>query len=150
MRITEFKKWANMLCPVIKSNTKGQSFICAAAHQNAAKQSQQTRKPTIVECDAGLVKYVVPIFVDEIFLGVASGCGLLPQDGEVEVFLIHKITDIDNTDIEILSKSINTMGQDKINSIIDFTQKEIERILQEFEQQRMVSDRLGVKSNLSL
>ena len=150
VRITNFKKWANMLCPVIKANSKGQSFICATAHQNAANQSRQTGKPAVVECDAGLVKYVVPIFLDEMFLGVAGGCGLLPQDGEVEVFLIHKVTDIDETDIEILSRSINTIGQDKIESIIDFTQKEIDRILQEFIQQRTSSDRFGLESNLSL
>ena len=149
IRITNFKKWANELCPAIKMNDKGQSFICSIAHQNAAKQSQQTKKPAIVECDAGLVKYVVPIFVDEIFLGVAGGCGLLPEDGEVEVFLIHKVTDIDNSDIEIMSKSINTIGQDKIYSLIDFTQKEIERILQGFVQQRITSDRFGVKCSLS-
>jgi len=125
-----------MLCPVVKANNKGQSFICSIAHQNAAKQSQQTKKPAIVECDAGLVKCVVPIFVGEIFLGVAGGCGLLPHGGEVEVFLIHKVTEIDNTDIEILSRSINTIEQDKINSIIDYTQQEIKRILQDFEQQR--------------
>ena len=125
-----------MLCPVIKANNKGQSFICSVAHQNAANQSRKTKRPAIVECDAGLVKYVVPIFVDEMFLGVVGGCGRLPQDGEVELFLIHKVTDIDNTDIEILARSINIMGQNKINSIIDFTQNEIERILQEFEQQR--------------
>lgn len=140
IRITDFKKWANILCPVIKANNKGQSFICSVAHQNAANQSQQTKKPAIVECDAGLVKYVVPIFIDEMFLGTAGGCGLLPQDGAVELFLIHKVTDIDNTEIEILDRSINTMGQDKINSIIAFTQKEIERILQDFKKQDAVSN----------
>lgn len=135
IRITDFNRWVNMLCPIVKANSKGQSFICSTAHQNAASQSQQTKKPAIVECDAGLVKCVVPIFVDEMFLGVASGCGLLPQSGEVEVYLIHKITDIDIKDIEILSRSINTIGQNKVNSIIDYTQQEIKRILQEFEQQ---------------
>ena len=136
VRITDFKKWANMLCPVIKASNKGQSFICSVAHQNAANQSQLTKTPAIVECDAGLVKYVVPIFVDELFLGVAGGCGLLPQGGEVEMFLIRKITDIDIKDIEIMSRSIHTIGRDKINSIIDYTQQEIKRILQDFKQQR--------------
>ncbi len=150
IRITDFKKWANMLCPVIKTNNKGQSFICSIAHQNAANQSRQTKKPAIVECDAGLIKYVVPIFIDGMFLGVAGGCGLLPQDGEVQKFLIHKVTGIDDTDIELLSRSVKTIIQDKIDSIIDFTQKEIERILQEFEQQRITSDRYGLKSHLSL
>ena len=139
IRITDFKKWANMLCPVVKANNKGQSFICAIAHQNAANQSRQTKRPAIVECDAGLVKYVVPIFVDEVFLGVAGGCGLLLRDREVEVFLIHKITGIDSKDIEILSRSIDTIELSKLNSVLAFTQEEIDRILQDFEKRRIVS-----------
>jgi ligand-binding sensor protein len=140
MRITKFQKWANRLCPVVKATNKGQSFICSIAHQNAANQSRQTKKPTIVECDAGLIKYVVPIFVGKVFLGTAGGCGLLPQGGEVELFLIHKITDIDRKDIQILSRSINTIAQSKLHSIITFTQKEIDRILQDFEKQRIASN----------
>jgi len=53
VRITDFKKWANKLCPVVKGNKKGQTYICAAAHQNIAGQAKQTRKPVIGECDAG-------------------------------------------------------------------------------------------------
>ena len=31
-RISDFKHWANRLCPEIKATDKGQSFICAPAH----------------------------------------------------------------------------------------------------------------------
>ena len=74
IRITDFKKWANRLCPVVKANEKGQSYICAVAHQNAANLAEKTRDAAIIECDAGLVKVVVPIFVNDEFLGVAGGC----------------------------------------------------------------------------
>jgi hypothetical protein len=36
VRISEFKAWANDLCPAIKATDKGQSFICAVAHMNLA------------------------------------------------------------------------------------------------------------------
>ena len=90
--ITDFKKWANKLCPVIKTIEKGQNFICSIAHQNTANQAKKTRKPVTVECDAGLVKVVVPIFVYNEFLGVAGGCGLMLSDGEVDSYLINKTT----------------------------------------------------------
>ncbi|MGD8990615.1 MAG: hypothetical protein PVI00_04085, partial [Desulfobacterales bacterium] len=38
IRITEFKRWANKLCPIIKADEKGQNYICAVAHQNIAAQ----------------------------------------------------------------------------------------------------------------
>ena len=106
IRITDFKKWANRLCPVVKANEKGQSYICAVAHQNAANQAKKTSAPVTIECDAGLVKFVVPIIVDDEFLGVAGGCGLMQKGSEVDSFLINKTTGIDVGEIENLSDDI--------------------------------------------
>lgn len=50
-------------------------------------QAKQTRKPVIGECDAGLIKIAVPIFIDGTFMRTAGGCALLPAGGEVETFL---------------------------------------------------------------
>lgn len=63
IRITSNKNWSNSLCPVIKSLDKGQSFICAVAHMNLSNQARQAQKPVIEECDAGLLKLVVPFFL---------------------------------------------------------------------------------------
>ena len=114
IRITDFKKWANRLCPVVKADKKGQSYICAVAHQNAANQAKKTRNPAIVGCDAGLVKVVVPIIVENEFLGVAGGCGLLLKDSEVDTFLVNKTTDLDAGEIEDLSNDIATISNRKI------------------------------------
>lgn len=106
IRITNTKNWSNRICPEIKSTDKGQSFICATAHMNLAGQAQKTKAPVIEECDAGLLKIVVPIFAGTEFLGVAGGCGLLPKDGEVDSFAVNKITDIDEERVESLSGNI--------------------------------------------
>ncbi len=75
VRISDFKEWVNRLCPAIKATDKGQSFICAVAHMNIAAQAMQTRRPAIEECDAGLVKIVVPIFMDDAYMSeIARFC----------------------------------------------------------------------------
>ena len=132
-RITDFKKWANRLCPVVKTHEKGGSFICAIAHQNAANQAKETRKSVIVECDAGLVKVVVPIFVNDEFLGAVGGCGLLLYNSEVDTFLINKTTDIDVGQIENLSNDIQIIRDDKIESLIEYLEKKIAWIIRNFE-----------------
>ena len=139
IRITDFKKWANRLCPVVKANEKGQSYICAVAHQNAANQAKKTREPVIIECDAGLVKVVVPIFVDDEFLGVAGGCGLLSKGSEVDSFLINKTTGIDVGEIENLSDNIATISSAKLNSVIKCIEQELEWIKHDFRNQRFAS-----------
>jgi len=139
IRITDFKKWANRLCPVVKANEKGRSYICAVAHQNAANQARKTREPAIVECDAGLVKAVVPIFVDDEFLGVAGGCGLLQGDSEVDSFLVNKTTGIPVAEIENLSDDITFISMAKLESVIEFIGHELEWITHDAGNQRFVS-----------
>jgi len=139
IRITNFKKWANRLCPVVKANEKGQSYICAVAHQNAANQAQKTRDAAIIECDAGLVKVVVPIFVKDEFLGVAGGCGLLLKDSEVDTFLVNKTTDIDAGEIQNLSNDIATISMEQLKSVINYIKRELEWIKYNYQNQRLFS-----------
>jgi ligand-binding sensor protein len=138
-RITDFHKWANRLCPVIKLNKNGQSFICAAAHLNIAEQAKRTRKHVIEECDAGLVKIAVPIFVGEEFLGVAGGCGLRHRASDVDSFLIHKITGIDIKKIENLSKDIGVIADEDIEPVIKYIEEQIDWIRHDFEKQHFIS-----------
>ncbi len=133
IRITDFKKWANNLCPVIKANEKGQTFICSTAQQNIAAMAQKTRKPVVEECDAGMVKIIVPVFVNGEFLGSVSGCGLLIADkGKVESFLIHKTTGIDEEEIERLSKKIGHISMEDAEALGHFIAEEINKIVESF------------------
>ena len=133
-RLTDFKKWANDLCPVIKGNEKGQTFICATAQQNIAAMAQKTRKPVVEECDAGMVKIVVPIFVNGDFLGSVSGCGrLLTNEGRVESFLVNKTTGIDEEEIERLSKGIGHIAMEEAEAIGLFIAEEVNKIVALFE-----------------
>ena len=133
VRITDFKKWANNLCPVIKADEKGQDFICAVAHQNIAAQAQRSRKAVVAECDAGLMKLVVPIFIDGEFLGVAGGCGYITENGEVDMFMISKTTGIAEEKLMDLSEDIPVMTPEQAESHTRFIQVEIEQILKEYE-----------------
>ncbi len=128
-RITNFANWANNLCPVIKANEQGQSYICAVAHQNLATQSAERQTPVIETCDAGLSKFVVPIFVKQEFLGVVSGCGFLSDGNEIEMFMINKTTRVDEKELKEKSKGIPIMTPNEIGSLVEFIQKELEKIL---------------------
>ncbi|MGD2273053.1 MAG: PocR ligand-binding domain-containing protein [Desulfobacterales bacterium] len=132
IRITDFKNWVNRLCPVIKANEKGQSFICAVAHMNIATQAMQAKQPVTEECDAGLVKPVVPIFVGDEFLGAVCGCGLLLEDGEIDSFYVHKVTGIPEQQIESLSDDIKTLTASQVQSLITFMQERITQIVATF------------------
>ena len=133
VRITNYKKWANKLCPVIKANKKGQDYICAVAHQNIAAQAERSRQPVIAECDAGLMKMVVPIFVNDEFLGVAGGCGYILGNGEVDTFMVNKTIGIDDEKLEHLLEDIPVMTLDEAQTHTGFIQNEVDQILKAYE-----------------
>ena len=114
-RITDFKRWANRLCPVIKADEKGQ------------------RRAVIAECDAGLTKIAVPIFINGEFLGVAGGCGYMTEDGEVDLFMINKSTGIANEKLIRLSDDIPIMTKQQAESLVRFIEDEVHQIIKEYE-----------------
>jgi ligand-binding sensor protein len=133
VRITDFKRWANKLCPVIKADEKGQNYICAVAHQNIAAEAERSRKPVIAECDAGLMKMVVPIFANDAFLGVAGGCGYVLGDGEVDTFMVNKTIGLAEEKLKNLSDDVPVMTPEQAQSHTEFIQNEVGQILNAYE-----------------
>ena len=132
VRITDFKKWANQLCPALRATEKGQEYICAVAHQNIAARTIKTGKTVVDECDAGLMKFAVPIFVENEFLGTAGGCGLLRSQKQVESYLVHRTTDLDENVIKDLSENIPTIPTDRLESTVGYLEKKVAEIIRDF------------------
>ena len=126
--ITGQSRQANDLCREIRATGKGQTYICAVAHQNMAAMAQNGRTPIIEECDAGLLKIVVPIFCGDKFIGAAGGCGLLMEDGEVDDFMINKTTDLPEEKILELAGSAATMTRAQAEELAAFIAGEVERL----------------------
>ena len=129
IRIIPTSQWPNRLCPEIKANPKGQSFICATAHMNIANQARKSREPVIEECDAGMLKLVVPIYVRDEFVGAVSGCGRLLDDGAVDTFLVNKITDIPENHLEELATGMVAISMDQARELCQFIQERVEGIV---------------------
>ena len=132
VRITDFKKWANQLCPALRATEKGQEYICAVAHQNIAVRTIKTGKTVVDECDAGLMKFAVPIFVAKEFLGVAGGCGLLRDQQQVDTYLVHRTTGMAQDVVEKLSQSIETIPNDRLEATISYLEQEVAEIIRQF------------------
>jgi ligand-binding sensor protein len=131
-RISPQKHWANRLCPTIKETDKGQSFICAPAHMNIAAQAMRSRAAVVEECDAGMIKLVVPIFMGEEFLGAVGACGLKFEDGEVDAFLVNKMADIAEETVEDLSATVPAITRDRVEALGRFIVESVAAIIAEF------------------
>lgn len=133
IRITPYKSWVNRLCPEIKATDKGQSFICAVAHMNLATMARNSGEAVVEECDAGIVKIVVPIFIGDDFVGAVGACGKCLDDGEVDTFLVNKITDMDEEKAESLAQDIEFISTETTRELISYVEEKIEKIIGKFE-----------------
>ncbi len=98
--------WSNALCPAIKATKGGTAAICSVAHMAMAAEARQTGETVIAECDAGLVKICVPVFVDDVFIGVVGGCGRILDQGEVDAFMVGKSTGMAEAQVETLAAQV--------------------------------------------
>ena len=130
-RISPQKHWANTLCPAVKNTDRGQSFICAPAHMNIAAQAMRSREPAIEECDAGMIKLVVPIYFKDEFIGAVGACGLKLGDSEIDAFLVNKMTEIDEETVETLAMTVPSMAHEKAEELAAYIQEKLKAILSE-------------------
>jgi ligand-binding sensor protein len=134
--VTGKPNWCNRLCPQIKANEDSLAAICAPGNQNFMAQAKQTHKAVIGACDAGLMKIAVPIFSNGNFLGTAGGCGLLPQGGEVETFMIERTAGLSAEEIAALCEGMNSMTLAQAGEMADF----IEERIAEYKTQKFIND----------
>jgi len=129
-RISPQKHWANELCPAVKDTDKGQSFICAPAHMNLAAQAARAGETVIEECDAGMIKLVVPIFVNGDFVGAVGACGMRFEDSEIDAFLVNKMTDIDEDRVESLAAGVPSITRENAEALGRYIRMRIDAILE--------------------
>lgn len=128
-RITSYANWANDVCPTVKSYPEGIAAICAVANQYFTTETEKTKQPVVDECDAGFVKFAVPIFYEQEFLGTVGGCGHLLPDGEVETFFIEKAIEKDDLKLEEKVDTVKKTSEEEIKTFIDFVQSYLKNIV---------------------
>jgi ligand-binding sensor protein len=129
--ITSHMEWANKLCPLIRSSKEGLMTVCAMAQQNVSAQAKKLKTPIMSECDAGLIKFVVPIFHEEDFLGTFGACGCLESDVEVETELLHDITGIDLEELQKAASGVNELTEEKANELLALFRERLEAALKQ-------------------
>jgi ligand-binding sensor protein len=133
IRITPNKAWVNRLCPEIKATDKGQSFICAVAHMNLATMARNSREAVVEECDAGIVKIVVPIYIGDDFVGAVGACGKCLDDGGVDTFLVNKVTDIEEEKVESLIQDIGHISTESTRELIIYVEERLQKIIRQYQ-----------------
>lgn len=129
--ITSHMEWANKLCPLIRSSREGLMTVCSLAQQNVSAQARKLKTPVMSECDAGLIKFVVPIFRGEEFLGTFGACGLRESDVEVETSLLYDITGIDLEELQKEASEVKEITKEKADELLNHFRERLDTALKQ-------------------
>jgi dsDNA-binding SOS-regulon protein len=64
-----------------------------------------------------MIKLVVPIFLGEEFVGAVGACGMKFEDGDIDFFLVNKMTDIAEETVESLSATVPAIARGKAEAL---------------------------------
>ncbi len=122
--LVKSEEWANKVCPAIKSGDS--VFVCSSAQLRLSKIAQEKKECVVDECDAGFVKFLMPLYIDNEFAGMIGGCGCLAENTEIDVFYISKL--LKKEDITDILSSTKHIPKDKLREAIQFVQKQAREI----------------------
>jgi ligand-binding sensor protein len=109
----------NALCLAIRSNNEALPLICGQTQQTMAKQAETTKAPVIDACNAGLSKFVIPLFVADEWVGSFTACGSSIPYEDIEDFIIGQSTKMSEKDIGRLKQQVSPIQQAKVIEVVD-------------------------------
>ncbi|MBU4191583.1 MAG: PocR ligand-binding domain-containing protein [Pseudodesulfovibrio sp.] len=121
--------WGNDLCRAIREDAKGHGAICAPAGQVFVHLMQEGRAAFVEECDAGMVRISVPVIKDGELLGSVGGCGLMPEEGEVDEFMVEMSTDMDAETVAGLAKTVPVASEQRVREILEFIEARVAELI---------------------
>lgn len=116
--------WANTVCPAIKSGDS--VVVCSSAQQRLSSMAREKRDCVVDECDAGFVKFLMPLYVDSEFAGMIGGCGCLAEDTEIDTFHLSKL--LQKEDIEDLLGSARHISEDALREAMQYVRDQLREI----------------------
>jgi ligand-binding sensor protein len=120
--------WANKVCPAIKGSDDSR-VVCSSAQMAMAETARTTKEAVIRKCDVGFTKFVIPIFVNNEFLGTAGGCGILVEDDKLDEFYISKLLHIEEEEVKQLVATVKTSSRDTLKTAVEFVQNRLTELV---------------------
>ena len=108
----------NPLCSKIRSFKESLAFICSQAQQSMAQKTKEKKRPVIDACDAGMSKFVIPVFYQSDFVGTLTACGACIAGTELETFVIENATKTNRQDIEKLIQQVPQCDGEKMAEVV--------------------------------
>jgi Sensory domain found in PocR len=111
--------WANKVCPAIKAGDS--VVVCSSAQQRLSKIAQEKKDCVVDECDAGFIKFLMPLYISNEFAGLIGGCGCLAERTEIDAFHISKL--LKKEDITDMIGTTKSISGDLLEEAVQFVRQ---------------------------
>ena len=129
VRITDYANWGNPLCQRIKTDPKGLAAICAPTGQHCTKRMTESPAAFIEECEAGMLKIMVPVYTNGDLLGAVGCCGSLDEDMELDTFLVAKALEADEGEIVKAGGTVPCVSRNKAEETLAWIEARLDELL---------------------
>lgn len=109
----------NPLCRRIRDQKESKSAICGQSQQYMAEMAWTSDRPVIEACEAGLAKFVLPLFSEGRRAGTLTACGSCTAGDEVETFLVQKSTGLDEDALRRLTSEVGRVEPEALNALAE-------------------------------
>ena len=108
------------LCLKIREQEASRTFICSQTNVAMLEEVKRTKRPLIHECEAGLVRMVVPVCREGVLIGQVTACGLATEEEEeIDPFLIAKQVGLSEGEVEDLATLTPAISKADVGRIAD-------------------------------
>jgi len=125
--ILEISGERNALCSKIRSIKESFGFICGQTQQFMAETARVKKKPVIDLCEAGLSKFIIPLFSQDEWAGSITACGSSIPGEEIEDFVIALNTKMSEQEISRLKHETPEVEQSKVVRVVNRLFNNIQR-----------------------
>ncbi|MBW2263365.1 MAG: PocR ligand-binding domain-containing protein, partial [Deltaproteobacteria bacterium] len=101
----------NELCERIREDRNCLTAVCSQTNVVMLEAARTTLLPVVEECEAGMLRLVIPVVRGGILRFQVTACGRLAHGAEVETFLLSKLLDMEEDDVTHLARSVTLVAR---------------------------------------
>jgi len=109
------------LCSAIRARKDTLMSICAQTQKFMAREAKETRRPVIVSCEANMSKCLIPIFLDDEFMGSVVVCGTALPDEKIKTAMVAEKLGMDSDDVVRMADRVPVVDRKKVAEVSDKT-----------------------------
>jgi ligand-binding sensor protein len=111
----------NALCKMIRQEGESRTSICSQTSAAMLEMVRVTLGPVIEECEAGMMRVVIPVVRGGVLAYQVALCGRLAHDGQIETFLLSKLMRVGEDDVSDLSRSVTLVARKYLRDLAERT-----------------------------